>query len=66
MATQATSHHSYASLLKANPSQIKSIPTKPISYFHGEPIVQWGQAKVDQMMINENLQYAVVGKFSYG
>lgn len=28
--------------------------------------VQWEQAEVDQMIINENLQFAVTSKFSYG
>lgn len=38
---------------------------KPVSYLHGEPIVQWEQSKVDHIVINENLQFAVIGKLSY-
>ncbi|KAH0669551.1 hypothetical protein KY289_024044 [Solanum tuberosum] len=39
---------------------------KPITYLHGEPRVIWEEAEVEQMIQNENLQYAVIGKFSYG
>ncbi|MCD7462247.1 hypothetical protein HAX54_048124 [Datura stramonium] len=31
----------------------------------GTPVVKWTKAKVTRMNIMENLQYAVVGKFSY-
>lgn len=44
----------------------KPIPLKPITYLHREPIIQWEKSEVDQMVINQNLQYGVVGKFSYG
>lgn len=42
------------------------VPMKPISYLHGEPQVIWEQEEVDQIIINENLEFAVIGKFSYG
>lgn len=43
-----------------------TFPVNPISYLHGEPIVIWKQKEVDHMIVRENLQYAVIGKFSYG
>lgn len=39
---------------------------KPITYLHGEPRVVWEEKEVIQMIANEELEYAVVGKFSYG
>ncbi|KAG5616896.1 hypothetical protein H5410_016720 [Solanum commersonii] len=57
---------SFASLLKPTIENHKHLPRKSISYLHGEPIVMWEQSEVDQMIINENLHYAVIGKFSYG
>lgn len=59
------SNQSNASLLKPSPVSLKSLPLKPIAYPHGEPMVIWDQSKVDQMIINESLQYAVIDKFSY-
>ncbi|KAG5616263.1 hypothetical protein H5410_016087 [Solanum commersonii] len=57
---------SYAASLGYPKAQIKPLPLKPISYLHGEPQVIWEQEEVNQMIINENLEYAVIGKFSYG
>ncbi|WMV14215.1 hypothetical protein MTR67_007600 [Solanum verrucosum] len=56
----------YASSLKQPKAQSKPIPLKPISYLHGEPQVICEHDEVNQMIINENLEYAVIGKFSYG
>ncbi|WMV42629.1 hypothetical protein MTR67_036014 [Solanum verrucosum] len=39
---------------------------KQIVYLHGEPSIVWEEEEVEQMIINEDRQYAVVGKFSYG
>ncbi|KAH0712380.1 hypothetical protein KY289_008339 [Solanum tuberosum] len=39
---------------------------RPISYLHGEPRIIWEEEEVTQMIFKENLQYAVIGKFSYG
>lgn len=54
----------YAPLLKQ--------PKKPLKSFNQAdhvptwgPQVIWEQAEVDQMIINENLEYAIIGKFSY-
>ncbi|WMV31015.1 hypothetical protein MTR67_024400 [Solanum verrucosum] len=57
---------SYMEKLKPISLNTKPIPLKPISYLHGEPTVLWEQEEINQMIINENLEYAVVGKFSYG
>ncbi|KAG5613744.1 hypothetical protein H5410_013568 [Solanum commersonii] len=42
------------------------LPIMEIAYLHGEPRIIWEEEEVDQMIINEELQYAVIGKFSYG
>ncbi|KAG5589354.1 hypothetical protein H5410_039868 [Solanum commersonii] len=44
----------------------KPIPLKPISYLHGEPRIVWEEEEVKNMIIKENLEFAVIGKFSYG
>ncbi|KAH0696108.1 hypothetical protein KY290_015812 [Solanum tuberosum] len=56
----------YASSLKQPKAQSKPIPLKPISYLHGEPQVIWEHDEVNQMIIKENLEYTVIGKFLYG
>lgn len=56
----------FADLLKQPIPQVKLIPIKPVTYLHGEPQIIWDQTEVDQMIINENLEYAMIGKFSYG
>lgn len=35
-------------------------------YLHGEPRVVWEEDEVTQMIANEQLKFAIVGKFSYG
>ncbi|KAH0695998.1 hypothetical protein KY289_013480 [Solanum tuberosum] len=57
---------SYADSLRQQKAQVKPVQMKPISYLHGEPQVIWEQEEVNQMIVNENLEYAVIGKFSYG
>jgi len=57
---------SYAEKLKPKTTHFQSIPLKPVTYLHGEPQVIWEQDEVNQMIVNENLEYAVIGKFSYG
>lgn len=47
------------SLHKKNPS------IKPVSYLHGKPRIIWKQDEIKQIIINRNLEYVVVGKFSY-
>ncbi|WMV51439.1 hypothetical protein MTR67_044824 [Solanum verrucosum] len=58
--------HTFSSLFKPTSAETRPVPLKPISYLHGEPRIIWEQAEVEQMIVNENLHYAVVGKFSYG
>ncbi|XP_049378009.1 uncharacterized protein LOC125842724 [Solanum stenotomum] len=57
---------SYANVVCPTVSVETAVSTKPITFLHGEPIVIWEQKEVDNMIIRENLQYAVIGKFSYG
>lgn len=47
-------------------SSIAPIPIKKVCYNNGVPRVVWTEDELDRMNIIENLQYAVVGKFSYG
>ncbi|KAF3624236.1 hypothetical protein FXO37_31460 [Capsicum annuum] len=67
---QPTPSLSYAKILQPttqNPQKqsIPAIPIKPIIFHHGEPTVQWSLDEVQRMIIHENLQYSIVGKFSY-
>ncbi|KAH0746831.1 hypothetical protein KY285_008488 [Solanum tuberosum] len=68
----ASSTNRYANIVKANniilPSttSIEPIPIKKIYYNNGIPRVTWTEEEVDRMNTIENLQYAVIGKFSYG
>ncbi|KAK4361694.1 hypothetical protein RND71_020646 [Anisodus tanguticus] len=50
--------------LGRNPSP--SIPQKPISYLHGEPTIRFTNQEVASMVEQQDLKYAVVGKFSHG
>ncbi|KAH0636657.1 hypothetical protein KY289_036572 [Solanum tuberosum] len=56
----------YAEKLKPKSVHYQSIPLKPITYLHGEPQVIWEHEEVNQMIVNENLAYTVIEKFSYG
>lgn len=54
---------SYLNLLTPEISKpINPIPIKDITYVHGEPIVLWEEKEVDNMIVQENLQFAVIGK----
>ncbi|PHU04829.1 hypothetical protein BC332_25651 [Capsicum chinense] len=57
---------SYVDTLKPAKPQYKSIPLKQIVYLHGEPRIVWKEEEVEQMIINEDWQFIVIGKFSYG
>ncbi|KAG5620331.1 hypothetical protein H5410_005549, partial [Solanum commersonii] len=57
---------SYVDFLRQQKAQVKPVQMKPILYLHGESQVIWEQEEVNQMIVNENLEYAVIGKFSYG
>ncbi|KAK4337526.1 hypothetical protein RND71_042013 [Anisodus tanguticus] len=46
--------------------KIPPIPMKPITYLHGEPTIQFDITEVETMIAQQELEYAVVGKFSYG
>ncbi|KAK4717545.1 hypothetical protein R3W88_015883 [Solanum pinnatisectum] len=57
----------YATLLKPKPiaPSIINVPPKPVFLLHGEPSIMWKTSEVRSMIVKENLQYAIVGKFSY-
>ncbi|KAH0665012.1 hypothetical protein KY285_026218 [Solanum tuberosum] len=60
----------YADLLKGpkhqQPNEVDPIPIKHIQYVEGVPRITWTEEEVDRMNVTENLQFAVIGKFSYG
>ncbi|KAH0717259.1 hypothetical protein KY285_013290 [Solanum tuberosum] len=56
----------YAANLRPSLVDTKPVTMRPISYLHGEPRIVWDEEEVTQMIYKENLQYAVIGKFSYG
>ncbi|KAK4736998.1 hypothetical protein R3W88_000695 [Solanum pinnatisectum] len=45
---------------------VEPIPIKSPSYTNGIPRIVWTEEEVNRMNTIENLQFAVVGKFSYG
>lgn len=56
----------FANLLQSPNKPHMQVPLKEISYLHWESCIIWGEEKTNQMIIKEDLQYAVIGKFSYG
>ncbi|KAF3622018.1 hypothetical protein FXO38_31547 [Capsicum annuum] len=46
-------------------AQIESISMKPVEYNNEIPRITWTEEKVRKMNTIKDLQYAVVGKFSY-
>ncbi|KAG5611236.1 hypothetical protein H5410_022517 [Solanum commersonii] len=58
----------YAHILKPkniNPTHIM-ISAKPVVMLHGEPNITWKASEVKALIRQENLQYAIIEKFSYG
>lgn len=43
-----------------------SIHIKHVYFRHGEPLIQWKSPEVKNMNSIENLDFVIVGKFSYG
>ncbi|KAF3653731.1 hypothetical protein FXO38_15513 [Capsicum annuum] len=56
----------YAATLKPTISKAIPLPLKPITYLHGELRVVWEEEKISQMIVNEESEYVVIGKFPYG
>ncbi|KAH0725267.1 hypothetical protein KY284_001132 [Solanum tuberosum] len=63
----------YAALLKPSGMNavdsnkgLPTVPLKKLTFNNGIPQVTWTEEEVTRMNIMENLQYAVIGKFSYG
>ncbi|KAH0761589.1 hypothetical protein KY290_017662 [Solanum tuberosum] len=49
-----------------NVVEVQPIPMKKLNLIGGIPTISWSASEIQRMNILENLQYAVVGKFSYG
>ncbi|KAK4343228.1 hypothetical protein RND71_036322 [Anisodus tanguticus] len=45
------------------PSQV---PFKPVTYLHGEPTIRFNKEEIELMVNQQDLRFAVVGKFSFG
>lgn len=56
---------SYIDTIKPPNPQYKSILLKQVEHLHGEPRIVWEEDEINQMIINKDLQYAVIGNFSY-
>ncbi|KAH0706436.1 hypothetical protein KY285_010944 [Solanum tuberosum] len=56
---------SYINSITNDTPTSESIALKEVVYAEGVPRIQWTEAEVDTMNKIENLQYAVVGKFTY-
>ncbi|KAF3648802.1 hypothetical protein FXO37_19276 [Capsicum annuum] len=58
----------YADLLKEKPYAHENVrvPPKPVIMLHGEPSITRKSSEVKSLIIQENLQYEIIGKFSYG
>ncbi|KAG5609471.1 hypothetical protein H5410_020752 [Solanum commersonii] len=56
----------YAQTVNSSAIVQQHMQLKPIAYLHGEPKIVWEEEEVEQMIVKKNLQYDVVGKFSYG
>lgn len=64
----AGSKLSYAALLQPQTTKRILLPLKNITYLHEEPRLVWEEEEEDevtQMIVNEHLKYAIIGKFSY-
>ncbi|KAG5587938.1 hypothetical protein H5410_048372 [Solanum commersonii] len=57
--------HSYSGKEKIV-GDVQPIPMKKPNLIGGIPTINWSASEIQRMNILENLQYAVVGKFSYG
>ncbi|KAH0699009.1 hypothetical protein KY284_013224 [Solanum tuberosum] len=58
----------YAKILSPKPTTPLNpkVPPKPVIIIHGEPNITWKTSEVKSLIVQENLQYAIIGKFSYG
>ncbi|KAH0696036.1 hypothetical protein KY289_013518 [Solanum tuberosum] len=64
--TLAANPITYALTLNPNTSKPQKNQLKPIQYLHGEPRLIWEYEEIAHMIVEEDLQYAVIGKFTYG
>ena len=44
----------------------KPITIKTTTYIHGEPTILWEKEEVNNMIIQEDIQFAIISKLSYG
>ncbi|WMV06919.1 hypothetical protein MTR67_000304 [Solanum verrucosum] len=66
--TTTTNNLDYAAAVhnSIGPQVAKPIDIKPIIFLHGEPTITWTKKEFEKLTVRQNLQYAVVAKFSYG
>lgn len=46
--------------------EVEPIPLRRVALLNGEPVIKFTEVEVDKMNVTEGLQYAVIGKLSYG
>lgn len=56
----------YTNTLKPSQPHYKPTPLKQIAYLHGESRIVWEEGEVERTIINDDLQFAVIGKLLYG
>lgn len=56
----------HAMLKEITHVSVEPIPIKKLSYKNEIPVARWTESEGRRMNIIENLQYAVISKFSYG
>lgn len=60
----------YVKLLKPqalnSPMQVTNANLKLVEYLHGEPMMRGKKTEVKQLIVQQGLHLAVLGKFSYG
>ncbi|KAH0776599.1 hypothetical protein KY290_008010 [Solanum tuberosum] len=59
------SNTTHTNTTKPKNPQYKPIPMKQVRYLHGKPRI-WKEEEVTQMIINEDLQFAVIGNLPIG
>ncbi|KAF3655290.1 hypothetical protein FXO37_16019 [Capsicum annuum] len=58
----------YANLFKSKPTTVEfeKVPHKPVVIKEEEPNITWKSSEIRNMIMYENLQFVIIGKFSYG
>lgn len=57
----------YGNVVKPKPqiNPTTGVPPNPVVMLHEEPNITWKSSEVKSLIVKENIQYVIVGKFSY-